>query len=58
MLNLNNANLNALAPEVSVPTYDRTQRRSGIAHVGVGHFHRSHQAMYVNRLMRLCSCSG
>ncbi|HEY4870132.1 MAG TPA: mannitol dehydrogenase family protein, partial [Candidatus Dormibacteraeota bacterium] len=52
MLNLNNANLNALAPEVSAPTYDRTQRRSGIAHVGVGHFHRSHQAMYVDRLMR------
>ncbi len=55
MLNLNNANLNALAPEVSAPTYDRTQRRSGIAHVGVGHFHRSHQAMYVDRLMRACA---
>jgi len=52
VLNLNNANLNALAPEVSAPTYDRTQRRSGIAHVGVGHFHRSHQAMYVDRLRR------
>jgi mannitol 2-dehydrogenase len=53
MLNLNNANLNALAPEVSAPMYDHAQRRSGIAHVGVGHFHRSHQAMYVDRLMRV-----
>ena len=52
MLNLSNADLNALAPEVSAPTYDRTQRRSGIAHVGAGHFHRSRQAMYVDRLMR------
>lgn len=52
MLKLSNANLNALAPEVSAPRYDHAQRRSGIAHVGVGHFHRSHQAMYVDRLMR------
>lgn len=52
MLKLSNANLNALAPDVSAPRYDHTQRRSGIAHVGVGHFHRSHQAMYVDRLMR------
>jgi mannitol 2-dehydrogenase len=52
VLNLNNANLDALAPEVSAPTYDRAKRRSGIAHVGVGHFHRAHQAMYVDRLMR------
>jgi len=49
MMNLNNANLNALAPELKAPTYDRGQRRSGITHVGVGHFHRSHQAMYVDR---------
>ena len=52
MLNLNNANLGALPPDVSPPMYDRALRRTGIVHVGVGHFHRSHQAMYLDRLMR------
>ncbi len=52
MLNLNNANLGALPPDVSAPMYDRGRRRTGIVHVGVGHFHRSHQAMYLDRLMR------
>src|SRR5665647_1570937 len=33
------------------PTYDRTQVRSGIVHVGVGGFHRAHQAMYLDQLM-------
>src|SRR6266852_8404657 len=52
MLNLYNANLGALPPDVSAPMYDRGRRRTGIVHVGVGHFHRSHQAMYLDRLMR------
>ena len=52
MLSLNNANLGALPPNVSAPMYDRAQRRTGIVHVGVGHFHRSHEAMYLDRLMR------
>src|SRR5713226_3621202 len=52
MLNLQHANLGALPPDVSAPMYDRGRRRTGIVHVGVGHFHRSHQAMYLDRLMR------
>jgi mannitol 2-dehydrogenase len=36
---------------VSVPGYDRAQVRTGIVHLGVGGFHRSHQAMYLDRLM-------
>jgi mannitol 2-dehydrogenase len=36
---------------VSRPTYDRSRVRTGIVHVGVGGFHRSHQAMYMDRLL-------
>ena len=36
---------------VPVPAYDRSQLRVGIVHLGVGGFHRSHQAMYLDRLM-------
>src|SRR4051812_10700285 len=38
--------------EVPVPGYDRSAVRVGIVHVGVGGFHRAHQAVYVDRLMR------
>src|SRR3954454_21537556 len=43
--------LAALPDSVSRPTYDRSRVRTGIVHVGVGGFHRSHQAMYVDRLL-------
>ena len=33
------------------PRYDRSQVKVGIVHFGVGAFHRSHQAMYLDRLM-------
>ncbi|MDU6152456.1 MAG: mannitol dehydrogenase family protein [Actinomyces urogenitalis] len=34
------------------PTYDRSAVTTGIVHMGVGGFHRAHQAMYLDRLMR------
>lgn len=36
---------------VQRPDYDTGQIRAGIAHFGIGNFHRSHQAMYLDRLM-------
>jgi mannitol 2-dehydrogenase len=48
---LDAAALPALAGSVPVPTYDRSQVRAGIVHLGVGAFHRSHQALYVDRLL-------
>jgi mannitol 2-dehydrogenase len=36
---------------VSRPRYDRRQVTTGIVHIGVGNFHRSHQAMYIDTLM-------
>lgn len=37
--------------ELVVPTYDRSRLTTGIVHLGVGGFHRAHQAMYLDRLM-------
>lgn len=36
---------------VSAPTYDRSAASVGIVHFGFGNFHRSHEAMYLDRLM-------
>ncbi|MEK9663875.1 MAG: mannitol dehydrogenase family protein [Candidatus Nanopelagicales bacterium] len=36
---------------VPTPTYDRATATVGIVHFGFGNFHRSHEAMYVDRLM-------
>ncbi|HXW80520.1 MAG TPA: mannitol dehydrogenase family protein, partial [Acidimicrobiales bacterium] len=44
-------NLSKLDQRVARPGYDRTAVKAGIVHFGVGGFHRSHQAMYIDRLM-------
>jgi mannitol-1-phosphate/altronate dehydrogenase len=36
---------------VAIPCYDRRQVTTGIVHIGVGGFHRSHEAMYIDTLM-------
>jgi mannitol 2-dehydrogenase len=48
---LTTSSLPSLAGTVSVPAYDRSRLRAGIVHLGVGAFHRSHQAMYLDRLL-------
>jgi len=50
---LGTATLTSLAGCLPVPAYDRSRVRPGIVHLGVGAFHRSHQAMYVDRLLEL-----
>jgi mannitol 2-dehydrogenase len=49
-INLNNAALESLP--IEAPNYDRGSIGVGIAHIGTGHFHRAHQAMYIDRLLR------
>lgn len=39
-------------PNVAVPRYDRSALRRSIVHIGVGGFHRSHLAAYVDELCR------
>jgi fructuronate reductase len=43
---LSEATLSLLPPEVVRPTYDRAALRTGIVHLGLGAFHRAHQAVY------------
>jgi mannitol 2-dehydrogenase len=47
---LSNATLGALPPGIRVPRYDRAALRPGIVHIGLGNFHRAHQAWYLHRL--------
>ncbi|MCU1604522.1 MAG: Mannitol dehydrogenase domain protein [Modestobacter sp.] len=48
---LNASSLSALPETLSTPTYDRDGLVAAIVHLGVGGFHRSHQAMYIDRLL-------
>ncbi len=50
MVHINGRSLAEIAERVPVPGYDRSQLRGGIVHIGVGSFHRAHQAMYLDRL--------
>jgi mannitol 2-dehydrogenase len=51
MTRLSASTLAAIGSGVDRPGYDRTAVRTGIVHLGVGGFHRSHQAMYLDRLL-------
>ena len=42
--------LGSLPADVAGPSYDRNALRAGILHFGVGNFHRSHQAVYLDDL--------
>lgn len=37
---------------LTLPTYDRSALRSSVVHIGVGGFHRAHQAMYFDDVAR------
>jgi mannitol 2-dehydrogenase len=47
------ADLLSNPPEnVAAPTYDRQVITEGILHIGVGGFHRSHQALYLDEMLQ------
>ncbi|WP_240789542.1 mannitol dehydrogenase family protein [Pseudooceanicola onchidii] len=46
------ATLADLPDGVLRPRYDRSAVTAGIVHIGVGNFHRAHQAWYLHRLMQ------
>ena len=52
-LHLSNAVIGGLPPGVAAPGYDRARLTPGIVHIGLGNFHRAHQAVYLDDLMRL-----
>ena len=53
MTELNEGTLSRLPSNIATPPYDRTHLKRGIAHFGVGNFHRAHQAFYVDQCLGL-----
>ncbi len=51
-MKLNNAALTNLPEGIEGPRYDRAALTAGIVHIGLGNFHRAHQAWYLHRLMQ------
>ena len=52
MIRLQTATLSAIAAAgIPVPTYDRGAVVAGIVHIGVGGFHRAHEAVYLDTLL-------
>ena len=47
-MKLSDASLSSLPAHVAVPRYDRRTLSPGIVHFGVGNFHRTHMALYVD----------
>jgi mannitol 2-dehydrogenase len=47
---LTDSNLASLAGRIDVPTYDRAELTPAVVHIGVGRFHRAHQAVYLDDL--------
>ena len=50
-LRLSNVNLDRLPGHVRRPNYDRARVTSGIVHLGIGAFHRAHQAVVIDDLL-------
>ncbi|MBX8514199.1 mannitol dehydrogenase family protein [Pseudomonas cichorii] len=50
-MKLNKQNLSQLGADIARPAYSASETRHGIAHIGVGGFHRAHQAFYTDALM-------
>ena len=48
---LKKENVRLFNDRIPLPKYDRSKIKTGIVHVGVGGFHRSHQAYYTDLLM-------
>jgi mannitol 2-dehydrogenase len=51
IIKLNAENLPLIAKEVKKPSYNRNNIKASIVHVGIGGFHRAHQAYYADLLM-------
>ncbi len=49
---LNTQHLNTLPPTVAPLGYDRNALQTGIVHLGLGAFHRAHQALYTQSVLQ------
>lgn len=51
MNRLSQACVNQLPSDVKLPSYDRAHLKPGIVHLGIGAFHRAHQAFYTEAVL-------
>jgi len=51
MIRLNQYTIENLPPEIKRPNYDYRKVKPGIMHLGVGAFHRAHQAVFTDRVL-------
>src|SRR5947208_15955872 len=51
MTRLGNGTAASLPPSVAWPGYERSRVQRGIVHLGLGAFHRAHQAVYTDLAM-------
>lgn len=58
IIKLNTGNLHLIPKVVAVPLYNRSVITAGIAHIGIGGFHRSHQAFYTDQLLQSGSATN
>ncbi|BAU15240.1 mannitol 2-dehydrogenase [Leptolyngbya sp. NIES-3755] len=54
-IKLNHSALSELFKIVQVPQYDRNHLKNGFVHIGVGGFHRAHQALYLDNYLHQTS---
>jgi fructuronate reductase len=50
-MRLSNATLGRVRPDVAAPAYSRASIGTGIVHLGIGAFHRAHQAVYTDAIL-------
>lgn len=50
-MRLSSATLDQVRPDVTLPEYDRAAQATGIVHLGIGAFHRAHQAVFTDDAM-------
>ena len=50
-MKLNNNNLSLIPNSIKIPGYERSKVKTGIVHIGVGNFHRAHEAYYTDQLL-------
>lgn len=48
--------MRSISAEVARPSYDRARTKAGIVHLGLGAFHRAHQAVFVDDCMNNGEC--
>lgn len=56
-LQLKQENLSEIGKDIPIPNYNTNNNKTGIVHIGVGGFHRAHQAYYLNQLQLLGEAS-